>query len=226
MSVYSKPLPADPSTYRAQVRRDRNAGHLRRYQARTLLSICDLAARQGRLIPNISERVGFMGLGQLRPALTDTDRDPDWFFVHELVELTGATWDQWLKLRDEELDEAREEPPVTPRVDEYTVHTFEGDSHQVPVCNWQVGLMLALEGPWGKELMSNVTPAFRRALVETGIGDTIQVARLDGDGTAHMTGETLTEAILADGPLPSPEVVRHQIQAGPLAALHQDGDGR
>lgn len=214
----------DPNTLRAKARRERADKKIARYQARTLLSMCDLAERHGRLVPENHRRTVFMGLGELRPALIDpTDGDGDWFFVHEVLDLTGATPEQWHQLHDEEIAEAAEEPPVLPRVDEYTNHRADGGSHQVPVCNWQMAMLLALDGPWGKELMTNAMPAFRRAMVETGIGDNIQTVRVDEDGTVHYTGETLTEAVLADGPLPSAEVAREQIRRGPLGALDLDG---
>ncbi|MEH0423156.1 hypothetical protein [Streptomyces sp. B21-083] len=216
----------DPKSFRAQIRRDRNAGRIARYKARTVFSVCDLAERHGRNIPDVHKTVGFMGLGELRPALADpTDGDGDWFFVHEVLEITGATPEQWHQLHDEEIAEAAEEPAVPPRVDEFTNHRADGGSHQVPVCNWQMAMLLALEGPWGKELMANVMPAFRRAAVESGIGDQIDVVRIGDDGIARHTGETMTAAILADGPLPSAEVVREQIRRGPLGALDQDGTG-
>ncbi|MET9411303.1 hypothetical protein ABZX90_37000 [Streptomyces sp. NPDC002935] len=214
----------DPKTLRAVARRDRAAKKVARYQARTILAVCNLAERHGRHVPAVGHRTSFMGLGELRPALIDpSDGDGDWFFVHEVLEITGATPEQWHQLYDEEIAEAAEEPPVLPRVDEYTQHRADGGSHQVPVCNWQMALMLALDGPWGKELMANITPAFRRAAVESGIADQIQVVRLAEDGTAHETGESMTDAILADGPLPSAEVVREQIRRGPLGNL-LDGD--
>ncbi|GHJ01584.1 hypothetical protein TPA0906_34490 [Streptomyces olivaceus] len=216
-------MSVDPKAMRATVRRDRASGKVARYRARTVLSACDLAERHNRHIPGPDQSTMFMGLGELRPALIDpVDGDGDWFFVHEVLDLTGATPEQWHRLHDEEIAEAAEEPPVLPRVDEYTQHSADGGSHQVPVCNWQMAMMLALDGPWGEELMTNAMPALRRALVETGLGDELEAVRLDEDGTVHQTGETLTDVILADGPLPSAEVVREQIRRGPLGALDMD----
>lgn len=215
----------DPKTFRASIRRDRSAGRLARYKARTIFSVCDLAERHGRNVPDVHQTVTFMGLGVLRPALADpASGDGDWYFVHEVLEITGATSEQWHQLRDEEIAEAAEEPPVPPRVDEFTNHRADGGHHQVPVCNWQMALMLALDGPWGKELMANAEPAFRRIMVETGLGDNFQAVRLGEDGTAHVTGESLTDVILADGPLPSAEVAREQIRRGPLGALEIGGE--
>lgn len=215
----------DPKTLRARARRDRAAGRTTRYKTRTVLSVCDLADRHDRLVPvGVVEPTTFMGLGELRPALIDpTDGDPDWFFVHEVLAITGATPEQWHQLHDEEIAEAAEEPPVPPRVDEYASHGPDGGHIQVPVCNWQMALMLALDGPWGKELMDNAMPAFRRAAVESGIADEIGVVRLAEDGTVHDAGETMADAILRDGPLPSPEVIREQIRRGPLGALRDGG---
>ncbi|MFG3586583.1 hypothetical protein [Streptomyces sp. NPDC047990] len=215
----------DPKTLRANARRDRAAGRAARYRVRTVLSVCDLAERHDRLVPVGDVRpTSFMGIGELRPALVDpTDGDPDWFFVHEVLVITGATPEQWQQLRDEEIAEAAEEPPVPPRVDEYANHRADGGSHQVPVCNWQMALMLALDGPWGRELMANAMPAFRRAAIESGIADELDVVRITDDGTAHYTGETMADAILRDGPLPSPEVIREQIRRGPLGALRDGG---
>ncbi|MFF7949393.1 hypothetical protein [Streptomyces griseorubiginosus] len=219
-------MSVDPKTMRATARRDRAAGKVARYKARTVLSVCDLAERHNRLVPGAGRATMFMGLGELRPVLIDpTDGDGDWFFVHEVLELTGATPEQWHQLRDEEIAEAAEEPPVPPRVDEYTQYRADGGSHQVPVCNWQMALMLALEGPWGKELMTNAMPALRRAMVETGLGDQFDAVRVDENGVAHYTGETLTDVVMADGPLPSAEVAREHIRRGPLGALDLDGTG-
>lgn len=217
------PSGADPKTYRAVVRRDRDAGRLPRYRARTLLSVCDLAERQSRHLADIRQPVSFMGLGNLRPVLADPRvGDGDWYFVHEALEITGATAEQWHQLKDEEIAEAEagEDGRTWPaRVDEYTNHCADGSRHQVPVCNWQMVLMLALDGPWGDELMSNAQPALRRIMVETGLGDEFQAVRIGEDGTAQVTGESLTDVILAEGPLTSAEVAREQIRRGPLGAL-------
>lgn len=218
-------MSVDPKHFRASIRRDRNAGRIARYKARTIFSVCDLAERHGRNIPDVHKTVGFMGLGQLRPALADpTDGDGDWFFVHEVLDITGATPEQWHQLHDEEITESAEEPATVPRVDEFTNHRADGGTHQVPVCNWQIALLLALDGPWGKELMANAMPAFRRAAVESGIAGQVDVVRIAGDGTVHVTGETMADAVLRDGPLPSPEVIREQIRRGPFGAL-DDGTG-
>jgi hypothetical protein len=215
----------DPKHFRASIHRDRNAGRLARHKARTIFSVCDLAERHSRNIPDVHKTITFMGLGELRPALADpADGDGDWFFVHEVLEITGATPEQWHQLREAEVAESSEEPPTPPRVDEFTQHNADGSTHQVPVCNWQMALMLALDGPWGEELMANAMPAFRRAAVESGIADQINVVRIAEDGTAHETGETMADAVLRDGPLPSPEVIREQIRRGPLGAV-QDGTG-
>ncbi|MDV7221009.1 hypothetical protein [Streptomyces prunicolor] len=219
-------MSVDPKTFRASVRRDRAARTIARYKARTLLSVCDLAERRDRHLGDIRTRVPFMGLGELRPVLADPDDgDGDWFFVHEVIAITGASAEQWHQLHDEEIEEAAEEPAVLPRVDEYTNHRADGGTHQVPVCNWQMALMLALEGPWGEEMMANAMPAFRRAAIESGIADQIDVVRIAEDGTAHYTGESMAEAIRAEGPLPSAEVVREQIRRGPLGAF-TDQSGR
>ncbi|WP_432091796.1 hypothetical protein [Streptomyces sp. NRRL F-5630] len=214
---------SNPSTLRAVVRRDRKAGRLRRHHAKTVLSVCDLAERHDRLVPAPGQTVGFLGLGNLRAVLADTDREADWFFVHEVLEISGATAEDWHRIHDEEITEAAQEPAVLPRVDEYTMHTPDGDQHQVPVCNWQIALLLALEGPWGPELMRNVEPALQRSILDTGAGDNIAVARVGEDGVFRETGESLSDAIRAGGPLPSPEVIRHQIQAGPLASFRDGG---
>ena len=217
----------DPKHFRAQIRRDRDAGRLARYKARTIFSVCDLAERHGQGIPDVNRTEMFMGLGKLRPALADLeDGSASFFFVHEVLEVTGATPEQWHQLRDEEIAEAAEEPATTPRVDEFTNHRADGGTHQVPVCNWQMALLLALDGPWGKELMANVRPAFRKAAAASGIADQINVVRIAEDGTAHETGETMADAFLRDGPLPSDEVIREQIRRGPLGALDLDGDDR
>ncbi|WP_405841572.1 hypothetical protein [Streptomyces sp. NBC_01518] len=214
----------DPKSFREQIRRDRNAGRIARYKARTIFSVCDLAERHGQHIPDVHRTETFMGLGKLRPALADPeDGDASFFFVHEVLDITGATPEQWHQLRDEEIAESAEEPATVPRVDEFTNHRADGGSHQVPVCNWQMAMLLALDGPWGKELTANMQPVFRRAAVESGIADQINVVRIAEDGTAHETGETMADVIRSEGPLPSPEVMREQIRRGPLGALHDGG---
>lgn len=218
-------MSVDPKHFRASIRRDRNAGRIARYKARTIFSVCDLAERQGQHIPDVHRTETFMGLGKLRPALADPeDGAASFFFVHEVLDITGATPEQWHQLHDEEIAESAEEPATTPRVDEFTHHRADGGHHQVPVCSWQMAMLLALDGPWGKELMANVLPAFRRAAVESGIADQINVVRIAEDGTAYETGETMTDAVLRNGPLPSKEVIREQIRRGPLGAV-QDGTG-
>jgi hypothetical protein len=218
----------DPKTFRPQVRRERAAGRLARYKACRLREVCDLAERHGQHIPDpLRPAQPFAGLGNLRAALVDPeDGDASFFFVHEVLDITGATPEQWHQLRDEELAEAAAEPAVMPRVDEFTDYRADGGSHQVPVCNWQVALLLALDGPWSRELMSNLRPAFRKAAVASGIADQINVVRIDDDGTVQETGETMADAILRDGPLPSDEVIREQIRRGPLGALDADGGPR
>ncbi len=218
-------MSVDPKHFRASIRRDRAAGRIARYKARTIFSVCDLAERQGCNIPDVHRTETFMGLGELRPALADPeDGAGDWFFVHEVLEITGATPEQWHQIHDEEITESAEEPATVPRVDEFTNHRADGGTHQVPVCNWQIALLLALDGPWGKELMANVRPAFRKAALTSGIADQINVVRIAEDGTMHETGETMADAFLRDGPVPSDEVIREQIRRGPLGAL-ADGTG-
>ncbi|MEU9405073.1 hypothetical protein AB0E08_05095 [Streptomyces sp. NPDC048281] len=214
----------DPKSFRAQVRRDRAAGRIARYRARTVLSVCDLAERHGQHLPNVTRTETFMGLGPIPAALADPeDGRATWFRVHEVLAITGAAPEQWHQLRDEEIADAAEEPAVPPRVDAYTNHRADGGHHQVPVCNWQVALMLALDGPWGAELMSNVMPAFRKAAVASGIADQVDVVRIGDDGIARYTGETMADAIRADGPLPSDEVIHEQIRRGPFGNLLDGG---
>ena len=81
-------IPAwDSKAYRAQVRRDRNAGRLPRYRARTLLSILDCADRHGAALPDTGQTINFLGLGKVRGALSGIEGQPhgDWYFVHELI---------------------------------------------------------------------------------------------------------------------------------------------
>ncbi|BBA99242.1 hypothetical protein RVR_5781 [Actinacidiphila reveromycinica] len=220
----STPLPALPAHYRAAVRRDRAAGRLKKHSARTLMSICDLAERHNRLIPDISKVTAFMGLGELSHVLADpTDGDGDWFFVHEVLKLAGATPELWAEIRDGEIAEAAAEPPVPPRVDEYTVYSGDGTSHQVPVCNWQVAMDIALSGPWGDELMENILPSLRLAAIESGLAEKFETVLLGDDGTVQPGG-TLADLIRANGPLPSREVARQQVADGLAGAFHR-GNG-
>ncbi|MEV3846883.1 hypothetical protein AB0J30_08835 [Streptomyces microflavus] len=201
----------DSKAYRASVRRDRDAGRIPRYRARTLLSALDLADRHGAALPDPTQTINFLGLGEVRGALSEIDgsQDGDWYFVHELIVVTGTTADDWFRIRDEEHRECAEaDDGIPPRYDEYTVHNADGTRHNVPVCNWQLGMLLALDGPWGEEIGSNLAPAFRRAAITSGLADTI-------------TG--LADAILGNGPLPSAEVAHHQATAGPLAAFKSIG---
>ncbi|MGW6584429.1 hypothetical protein [Streptomyces globisporus] len=200
--------PAWNSTaYRARIRRDRDTGRIPRYQARTALSALDLADRHRAALPDPTQTIDFLGLGPVRGALSEIDGSQygDWYFVHELLVVTGATAEDWFRLRDEEHRECVEaDDGIPPRFDEYTVYNADGTRHQVPVCNWQLGLLLALDGPWGKEISHNLTPAFRRAAANSGLTGLIPGL----DATIH-----------SDGPLPSAEVARHQASAGPLAAF-------
>lgn len=217
----------DPRPFRASILRYMENGQLAEHNGLTNLSLCDLAERHDRHIANPQQAVTFMGLAEITPILADPeDRAGDWYFVGSVLEATGATMRQWEQLRDEEITEAAQEPPVRPRVDTVTVYDEDGSTHQVAVCNWQMALLLALDGPWGKELMANVRPAFRKAAVASGIADQINVVRVAEDGAVHETGETIADVFLAEGPLPSDEVIREQIQRGPLGALDADGEGR
>lgn len=213
-------MSVDPSVMRARMQQPEIARALSASHARTLLSVCELAERHEHHVANIADTVTFMGLGQLSPVLADArNGDADWYYVEQVLDVTGATANQWREIRDDEIAEAAEERDWPARVDEYTSHRADGTTRQMAVCNWQMALMLALSGPWGTELMQAAEPAFRRAMVETGLGDQFQTVRVDGNGVAHETGETLTDAILADGPLPSAEVAREQVRRGPLGSL-------
>ncbi|MFK0151165.1 hypothetical protein ACIQVK_03670 [Streptomyces sp. NPDC090493] len=217
----------DPKPFRASILRYMEDGQLPEHKGRNALDLCDLAERHGRHLADPQQPVPFMGLAEITPILADPEGGPDlWYYVGALLEATGATRQQWEQLRDEEIAEAAEEPAVPPRVDTITVYDEDGSTHELAVCNWQVAMLLALEGPWRKELMANLRPAFRKAAVASGIADQIDVVRVGGDGIARYTGETMADVFLADGPLPSDEVIREQIQRGPLGALGEDGDGR
>ena len=213
----------DPKPFRASIHRYMEDGQLTAHNGLTSLSLCDLADRHGRHLTDPQQTVTLMGLAEVTPVLADpVDGDSDWYFVGSVLEATGATWRQWEQLRDEEIAEAAEEPAVPPRVDTVTSYEEDGSTHQLAVCNWQMAMLLALDGPWGKELMSNVQPAFRKAALSSGIADRIGVVRIGEDGTAHTTGETMADAFLRNGPLPSDEVIREQIRRGPLGAVEGD----
>lgn len=216
----------DPKAFRDSIRKLIDDGQLPLHNGQTALSFCDFAEQHGRHLAAPGLTSIFMGLGEVTPVFAepvDGERG-NWYFVGSALEATGATWQQWEQLRDEEIAEAAEEPAVPPRVDTITSYEEDGSTHQLAVCNWQMAMLLALDGPWGKELMANVMPAFRRAAVESGIADKINVVRIAEDGTARETGETMADAFLRDGPIPSDEVIREQIRRGPLGAL-ADGSG-
>jgi hypothetical protein len=217
-----------PDTFRATIHGHIESGALAAHDGQTVLSVCDLAERHGRHLADSQQTVTFMGLPEkLTPVLADPrDGDSDWYFVGSVLLATGATRQQWEQVRDDEIAEAAVEPAVPPRVDTVTAYEADGTTHTLDVCNWQMALLLALDGPWGGELMANAQPAFRRVMVETGLGDQFQTVRIAEDGAVHETGESVTDAILAEGPLPSAEVAREQIRRGPLGALDLDGGHR
>jgi hypothetical protein len=215
----------DPKHFRASIRKFIDDGRIPPHNGQTVLSLCDFADRHNLHLADPQKTVTFMGLASITPILTDpAGGGSAWYHVVSVLEATGATRQQWEQLRDEEITEAAEEPAVPPRVDTVTVYEEDGSTHDLSVCNWQMALLLALDGPWGEELMANARPMFRRAAVESGIADQIGVVRIAEDGTAHATGETMADVFRADGPLPSDEVIREQIRRGPLGAL-QDGVG-
>jgi hypothetical protein len=216
----------DPKHFRASIRRLIDDGLLPLHNGQTALSLCDFAERHGRRLADPGLTCIFMGLGEVTPVFAEPvdGETGNWYYAGSVLEATGASWQQWEQLRDEEIDEAAEEPAVPPRVDTVTSYEEDGSTHQLAVCNWQIALLLALDGPWGEELMTNVQPAFRKAALTSGIADQINVVRIAEDGTAHSTGETMADAFLRDGPIPSDEVIREQIRRGPLGAL-ADGTG-
>lgn len=211
----------DPEFFRATIHEHIESGALAAHNGRTVLSVCDLAERHGRHLTDAAQAVTFMGLPEkLTPVLADPrNGDSDWYFVGSVLAATGATRQQWEQVRDDEIAESAVEPAVPPRVDTVTSYEADGTTHTLDVCNWQMALLLALDGPWGEELLANAQPAFRRVMVETGLGDQFQTVQIAEDGSVHETGESVTDAILAEGPLPSAEVAREQIRRGPLSAL-------
>lgn len=219
-------MSVDPKHFRSSIRKLIDDGQLPLHNGQTALSLCDFAEQHGRHLAAPEQTSTFMGLGEVTAVFSEPvdGQHGNWYFVGSVLEATGATWQQWEQLRDEEITEAAEEPAVPPRVDTITSYEEDGSTHQLPVCNWQMALLLALDGPWSKELMANVRPAFRKAAIASGIADQINVVRIAEDGTVHETGETMADAFLRDGPLPSDEVIREQIRRGPLGAL-QDGAG-
>lgn len=217
-------MSVDPKFVRTSILRYMKDGTISAHDGQTCLSLCDVAERHHRHLNDTSQPVPFMGLGELTPVFTHPDDgNADWFFTSEVLLITGATIAQWKRLRDEEITESADEPAVTPRVDTIDFHLGDGTTHSTAVCNWQMAMLLALDGPWGNELMGNVMPAFRKAAVQSGIAQKISVVRVSEDGSLVETGETMHDAILREGPLPSDEVIREQIRRGPLGTLDTDG---
>jgi hypothetical protein len=211
--------------YRAKIRRDRDDGLLQPHSCRTLESVIDLAERKGLMLATPGQPANFGGFGALPTVLVEfphieTALAP-WHRVHEALELTGATVEQYKAFKADEEQEVREEGG-TSRFDSYRCHPADGPSFEVPVCNWQMVMLLMLDGPWGKEFFGNMQPAFRRAMVESGLGESLGavVVREGVDGEFVHTGETITDAILAGGPLLSVEETHRRAQAGPLGGLH------
>lgn len=214
----------DPKPFRDSIRKLIDDGLLPLHNGQTALSLCDFAEKHGRRLAAPGLTCIFMGLAEVTPVFAEPvdGETGNWYYVGSVLEATGATLRQWEQLRDEEIAEAAEEPAVPPRVDTVTVYEEDGSTHQLPVCNWQMAMLLALDGPWGEELTTNVMPAFRKAALNSGIADEINVVRIAEDGTACETGETMADAFLRDGPIPSDEVIREQIRRGPLGALESD----
>lgn len=215
------------SGYRAKVRSDLRTGLLKPHSSRTLESVIDLAERKGLMLATPGGAPSFGGFGDLPTVLVEfphleTSLAP-WHRVHEALEVAGATVEQYEAFKADEEQEVLEEGG-TSRFDSYLCHQPDGTSFAVPVLNWQMVMLLMLDGPWGKEFFSNMQPAFRRAMVDTGLGEALGavVVRQGADGEFVHTGETITDAILADGPLLPVEETHRRAQAGPLGGFGGD----
>lgn len=219
----------DPQTLyyaecRANLERNQEDGRLSSHTALTLLSVIAMAERNGLMLATPGEPAGFGGFGDIPLILVEfphkeTSLAP-WHRVHEALEVTGATPEQYFAFKAEEEQEVVEEGGKS-RFDSYRMHHPDGTSYEVPCCNWQMVMLLMLDGPWGKEFFKNMQPTFRRALVNSGLGETLgPVVVTEGpDGLLVPTGQTITEAILAQGPLPTHEEAVRAARSGPLGAL-------
>lgn len=190
--------------YRVRLTRDRMAGRLKRQSHRTLKSVLELAERQGLMLagPGVPDMEGgFPGLPQVLVAFPHkpTGLAP-WYRVHEALELTRASFEQYETLRAEELEEVREEGG-TPRFDSYRSFQPDGSSIVVPVANWQMVMLLFLSGPQRDGFFRAMQPRFREAMVASGLGEALGpvVVRPNADGVMVLTGETITDVIIADG---------------------------
>ncbi len=213
-------------TYRVRAMRDRMGGRLRQRRHQTLKSVIAMAERQGLMLagPGVPDMKG--GFGDLPQVLVafphkETSLAP-WHRVHEALQLTGATVEQYEQLLAEELEEVREDGG-TPRFDSYRSYQPDGSSIVVPCANWQMVMLLMLSGPHGEGFSKMMQPVFREAMVASGLGDTLGpiVARPNADGVMQLTGETMTDAIL-NNELSGDEVGIFVDEAAALKALGLD----
>src|SRR6185369_17671566 len=74
--------------------------------------------------------------------------------------------------------------------------------------------------PWSNEFTRAMLPVFRRAMVDSGLGDALgPVIRIHEDGTAEQTNMTFTEFMSGGEPLPTEEDARRQAFGGPAVSL-------
>lgn len=172
--------------------------------------------------------VSLWGFGEIIPIYAPADDRGEWWaHIDSLSEPTGIPRDVLYREWHREREDACLNHEAGCKTEADQLVTVLDDGRKITDRLWSafgvMGLFMGLS-PWRKEFFNNLRPAFRRAAVLSGIADEIPIARIDEQGNAMVTGETYTDVILADGPLPSSEVARHQAMAGPLAALDEDGD--
>lgn len=104
----------DPKPFRDSIRKLIDDGLLPLHNGQTALSLCDFAEKHGRHLAAPGLTCIFMGLGEVTPVFAEPvdGETGNWYYVGSVLEATGATWQQWEQLRDEEIAEAAEEPAV------------------------------------------------------------------------------------------------------------------
>jgi hypothetical protein len=209
--------------FRQHIDQQHQAGQLTAQDRALMLGYADFCERRDTVLPAPGSTIDLLGYGTVRPVVVSVHDHDVWIHIGDLAEPAGvdmATVEQhW---RDELADGDADQVVFT---------NPAGDQWSLPVLNFQGVMRLFLTySPWSAELMAALGPVFRRALVETGLGDAItgEVAQVDDAGRLHLTGETvtLTEAITAAGPLPSAEVARHQAMRGPAVIPNDHRPGQ
>ncbi|BCJ65131.1 hypothetical protein [Polymorphospora rubra] len=182
-----------------------------------LLSLLDLCERRNLYLPDTDCLVDLFGYGKVRPAGVSTIDREVWLYAGDLAEPAGldpeVVTDYW-----------REEYAEGDDADLLHYADGQGVAWFLPVLNWEATMRLFVtRSPWAKEVMDALMPAFRGAMVNSGLGDDLAgiMVEVDDEGNLHATGETKTmsEMIRSQGPVPSREEARRAAFAGPAGSV-------